>query len=120
MTYYVYTHKKNGVIVYIGKGQGDRCFQSKMRTDKWTTAFRNSIPEVEIVKKFNTEAEALEYEKCLIEDLKPSLNVSHNNENLLRRTFMIPEAVSELLRKRKYETGKSQSELVREALDNYL
>lgn len=48
--YYVYTHSLDGVLFYIGKGQGTRCLEFYRRSDNWSKYIR----EKQIQSQFRT------------------------------------------------------------------
>lgn len=69
--YYVYTHSLDGVLSYIGKGQGTRCLEFYRRSDNWNKYIREKQKNiydvsVEIVGQFEDELEALKFESNLI------------------------------------------------------
>ena len=72
--YYVYQHSINGKVFYVGKGTGIRAVDFKHRTKKWNVFVGGelNLVNVEIVKTFDCEKEALTYEKTLIESLSSS------------------------------------------------
>ena len=90
MKYYVYKATGlNNEILYIGKGGGDRykhcnsgishCFHLN------EYFFKNGSESIntKIVREFDCEIEALEYEKVCIQTLKPRLNLCYCLNNLL-------------------------------------
>jgi HTH-type transcriptional regulator/antitoxin HipB len=74
MLYYVYRHKHpvTKAIFYVGKGSGDRAYETCGRTDEWLAARKEIISscnmdrEVEIVHCFDNEEQALELESVEI------------------------------------------------------
>lgn len=72
--YYVYLHKLNGQVFYVGKGSHDRVIRVAGRSKLWyETAFGKEI-EVEIVTGLITQTEALEKENTLINQYTQSIN----------------------------------------------
>jgi hypothetical protein len=62
--FYVYGHfSPNGELFYIGKGSGDRAFDSSGRNPDWHQEAVNH--EVLLLEAFDTDREALDYEKEL-------------------------------------------------------
>tara|TARA_R110000851_G_scaffold331643_2_gene506130 strand:- start:144 stop:674 length:531 start_codon:yes stop_codon:yes gene_type:complete len=81
--YYVYHVTRRGIIVYVGKGQGDRhkhALSGKSHNVKLNTLWMRYIlledvkPEVHIVQHFRTEDEAYYCEKKHISIYQPSCN----------------------------------------------
>lgn len=77
MKYYVYEWRdprpdKNNEVWYVGKGSGKRAFQTKRRGKMFLDKFNHLCslgynPEPVIVKYFESEQEAYDYEEILIE-----------------------------------------------------
>jgi len=69
MTYYTYIHSApNGKVFYIGKGKNDRAFSFGDRSDDWRRAVKaHKGLSIEILAEWDTEEEAFEHEKFLIE-----------------------------------------------------
>lgn len=67
--HYVYVHRgAKDEVYYVGKGRGNRA-HSRDRLDLWHHYVQtrcNGSHEVEVVKRFDTEAEALDFEGDLI------------------------------------------------------
>ena len=107
MKYYVYTHSYNGNVFYVGKGCGNRAYRFKEfdRSSKWFEIFKGqqALPDVAIVKTFETENEAFDFERELIFKLKPKANIQgpieggfsglkefSNNDPAARNTNVMP------------------------------
>jgi hypothetical protein len=72
MTYYTYAHSAPaGKIFYIGKGHGDRAYSFSDRSHDWKRAVKkhNGV-EIKILANWNTEEEAFDHEKLLVECFK--------------------------------------------------
>ena len=77
--YYVYTHVAEGTVFYVGKGRNTRPFDFWSRTKIWLSAWHDLTLagleiQVNIVKSFKVEKEALRYERFLIEKYNPECN----------------------------------------------
>ena len=73
MTYYTYAHytADTNELYYIGKGKGKRAFSSLNRNRWWQRKVnKHGGFAVEILAEWNTEKEALEHEKFLIDCLE--------------------------------------------------
>lgn len=70
--FYVYVHKKpcDLTIFYVGKGQLDRLNSRKSRNKHWWKIVNEFGFVPEIIKRFDIEEDALNYEKELIIQLK--------------------------------------------------
>lgn len=68
--YYVYCHKQNGEIVYIGKGCGNRCIVNTNRP--YNISKENISVEILFRTKDSTQAHFVEQE--LIQKYKPKYN----------------------------------------------
>ena len=81
LMYYVYVHSKpNGSPFYVGKGTRGRAFTSGKRSWGWTQMVEEcGGVDVRIVKYFETEKEAWDFEKALIKELRQQ---GHNLINL--------------------------------------
>lgn len=66
--YYVYVHKKNNEIIYIGKGSRQRAISSDKRE------YNIKDVEVEIIARFSNSQEAQMLEQKLISLHKPKYN----------------------------------------------
>lgn len=66
--FYTYSHSApNGKVFYIGKGNGDRAFSFSDRSHDWKRAVKKHHGvSVEVLSYWNTEEEAFEHEKFLI------------------------------------------------------
>ena len=89
--YYVYAHKLEGEIKYIGKGSNNRAYAKDRRSKEWKMIFSNGF-EVEILKYFDVNSEALDYEFHLINSLPNLINKRKEN-----RKKVIPKELLELL-----------------------
>ena len=72
MKYYIYTHSTlDGVVFYVGKGKGARAYAKYDRSKEWKD-FVISLDGIiiKIVKRFETDEEALAHEVDLISALK--------------------------------------------------
>lgn len=69
VSYYTYAHSApSGKIFYIGKGVNDRAFSFSDRSFDWKRAVKeNGGVQVEILAYWDTEEEAFEHEKVLID-----------------------------------------------------
>lgn len=74
--YYVYIHKLNGVVVYIGKGSGERALKWYRTKPEHSELILNNSIEIEIVANNLTEENALLIEDALIKRLNPRFNTS--------------------------------------------
>lgn len=65
--YYVYIHKLNNEVIYVGKGSGSRKYFSH-RNKRWKEIVGDNklLVEIEIVKRFEIEEEAFQLEKEII------------------------------------------------------
>jgi hypothetical protein len=72
MSFYTYAHSSpQGKIFYIGKGMNDRAFAFSDRSHDWKRAvIHHSGVAVKILAHWDTEEEAFEHEKVLIECFK--------------------------------------------------
>lgn len=68
LTFYVYRHirKDRGTPFYIGKGKGTRAFSGHSRNRRWQHIANKVGFAVEILKSFESEAEAFAFERQLI------------------------------------------------------
>ena len=69
MKFYTYIHKRadDGVVFYIGKGQGNRHQDTRSRNRYWRNVVAKHGFTAEILSHWPTEDEAFEHEKLLIE-----------------------------------------------------
>ena len=78
--YYVYYHRRDGKIVYIGKGKDGRAWYNKRNHPEHTQWATNCIhnntwgDHVRIIEGSLSEAEAYQLEKRLIKLLRPAYN----------------------------------------------
>lgn len=72
MKYYVYTHKLNGEIIYVGKGTRNRAYRFYRRSELWKTIVgdKQDLIKADIVAWFDDEMEAFEYESKLTAQYK--------------------------------------------------
>jgi len=70
--YYTYAHyTPKGEIFYIGKGKDDRAFSRSDRSYKWREVVKKARGiSIEILADWNTEEEAFDHEKLLVECFK--------------------------------------------------
>ena len=73
--YYVYLHKIEKEVVYVGKGKGERAMHWASRDEEHGELMVNGHINIEIVANSLTEPNALLIEAALIKDLKPKYNV---------------------------------------------
>lgn len=78
--FYVYRHIRldSNKPFYVGKGQGIRAHRFGCRNKRWLNIAKKFNYKVEIVRYFNDENEALEFEKTLIK-LYKSYNLCEAN-----------------------------------------
>ena len=83
MKYYVYTHTYNGVLLYVGKGTGDRCHQLSKRNQQYNNFLSSIIFDtgfkVEKLIETDNELEAFYIEAEMIKELKPKYNAFYPN-----------------------------------------
>ena len=72
MTYYTYIHATpDGNVFYVGKGTGRRVYSTRDRTVHWRSIVqKHEGVMMRIVSHFDTEQEAFEHEKALIDMYK--------------------------------------------------
>jgi group I intron endonuclease len=72
MEYYTYIHtrKDNNKVFYVGKGKGKRAFTKEYRNKHWHNVVNKAGYTVDICAYWETEKEALEHEKFLIQCFK--------------------------------------------------
>jgi hypothetical protein len=67
--YYVYTHSIDGKVFYVGKGRGNRAYQTRSRNRYWHNMVNKyGHPTIKIVKDKLTDDESYELEKTLIKE----------------------------------------------------
>ena len=118
--YYVYCHKYCGEIMYVGKGCGERVFEINCRGDKWKSFYKKNTLIPELLAVNLTEEEALSLEIKLIRVHLPLLNTAYIKPKCIGKQFLITELQAKNLRDLSHKTGKSESDLVRQALDQLL
>lgn len=83
--WYVYVGKYVDEIVYVGKGKNDRFMHLNSGTSHVYHAnkfhFEGGIVDVEIIRYFSVESEALLYESFMITELKPAWNYNFKGVN---------------------------------------
>ena len=95
MKYYVYhAYGLNGELLYVGKGSGDRykhCnsgVSSSFHLNEYFFKNGNESINTKIVREFDCEIEALEYEKVCIQTLKPKFNTVYSpREKMMYNNF---------------------------------
>ena len=72
MHFYVYTHKResDGVIFYVGKGRAQRAWSRNKRNAHWWAVANKHGVSVDVVERFETEAEAFTRERTLIAECR--------------------------------------------------
>lgn len=67
MKYYVYTHKLNGNVFYVGKGSKNRSNRFSLRSQPWNDFVGDNQKgiEVDIVRYFDDESQAYKFEEEL-------------------------------------------------------
>jgi hypothetical protein len=70
--FYVYQHLRldNNIPFYIGKGCKDRAFRTKRNNKGWNNIVNKVGFKADIIKYFEDENQAIEYEHKLIDDYK--------------------------------------------------
>jgi len=112
MMYYVYVHyKPGGDPFYVGKGTSGRAYTSGKRSWGWTKVVEeNGGLDVRIIKHFETEEEAFDFEKALIKELRQQghnlINASAGGRgpNGYKQTAEVRQRKSLLMRGYKYKT----------------
>jgi excisionase family DNA binding protein len=110
--YCVYTHSIDGVVFYVGKGSSHRPIQFYGRSSWWRDVVdaAGGVFDVEIIAWFDSEKEALRFEKKKIKTLKPKANRldnipytrgpyrkgSSSSSGLSDREFWTPEEVAKI------------------------
>lgn len=81
--FYVYKwfNTETGFIFYVGKGCNKRYKEKTHRNRLFSEYIKNNNCDSEIIKTFETEQEAFEYEKALITELKKSNQCICNLDN---------------------------------------
>lgn len=76
MKHYVYVHRRkdNNEIFYVGKGTGSRYRTHKTRSKEWEEIVSKYGVLYEIIKYFETNIEAMEYETYLINNTDNLIN----------------------------------------------
>ena len=73
----VYAHYVGEQLIYIGVGSIERAFRIWCRSPEWKKLTRNGY-RVEVIQWFENREDALEAEKRLIQELRPTTNLLHN------------------------------------------
>ena len=109
--FYVYIHRRktDNSIFYVGKGSGNRVFSKSGRSNHWRNIVKKHDYIVEIIRYFNCELEAYEYETHLIGEMRSNMericNVANGGEGGLSGTKLKDEHKEKL---RKAKLGKKQ------------
>lgn len=112
--YYVYIHKdrKTGSVVYVGKGSNFRYSDHNSRQDEHLTMMKKGKLDYIILKYFDDELNAYDYEEKITEAYK-SFNQCRFNISIGRRTSeSTKEKLSKVLR------GKRRREETKERIRN--
>ena len=83
--YYVYKHVIDGEILYIGYGRGDRCGQTRGRTDRWKKIIGGRPYKIIKEREGLCQSDALELESHLIATHSPIANIQGTARQYLRR-----------------------------------
>ena len=119
MKYYVYEHyyiiNENKKVIYVGKGSKNRCYDFVRRNDKWKDYVNeNGLPLVNIVKYFNEEKDAYDFERKLRNEYYDKNEcMCCKDVNLMgENSYWHKNGVSEEIREkiRKTLTGRKRSE----------
>jgi len=79
--FYVYYHKVKGEIIYVGMGKSGRTWQGYFRSEKWKKIVDEAGNfEPIIVKWFDDQKEARNFEEKEIRRLRPAGNSIHNTD----------------------------------------
>lgn len=73
--FYVYAHRFNDQIIYVGKGRKFHPFSRQNRNKAWRMLVGEDDFKVEILAKVKSEPDALDIEAAMIAQLKPTTNV---------------------------------------------
>jgi len=120
--FYVYAHKIENKIMYVGKGTGNRAYDVNSRSDLWKKVFKNIIPVIEIIETFNSESESLKLEDKIIIKHKPPCNIRmviNDNDPLKNASFLIRQSEREQIKNISFNMGISQAIFVRRALEKF-
>jgi hypothetical protein len=110
MQFYTYAHYKpeQGGLFYIGKGQGNRAYNTNKRNPHWVRIVNKyGKPDVEVLAYWDTEKEAFDHEKLLIASFRDMgfvlANVTDGGEGCvgLRHTDEVKQRISSLNKGRK-------------------
>nr|WP_054549545.1 NUMOD3 domain-containing DNA-binding protein [Lysinibacillus sphaericus] len=90
--YYVYIHKLNDEVIYVGKGSGSRkYFAHRNKCWQKIVGENKSQVRIEIVKRFDNEEQAYKFEKELtlyyknIGQCKANINIGRNHTDISKR-----------------------------------
>ena len=73
-TYHVYTHKLDGVVIYVGKGVGNRPYSRVDRSRVWKDVVGGRPVDVEILESTDDPHYAVDLEASHIKRLRPRCN----------------------------------------------
>ena len=75
--FYVYAHFYNGVVVYVGKGSGNRVYSKNRNFKEHTELIEQGFIEFNVLSKGMTNDVALMVEKLMIEFYQPMYNTAY-------------------------------------------
>jgi len=78
--YYVYLHKLEKEVVYVGKGKSERALHWASRIEEHSQLMVNGHIDIEILANNLTEQNALLIEAALIKELRPRFNINGQAE----------------------------------------
>lgn len=76
---YIYLHKKDNVVVYVGKGSGYRAYSRQSRNEEWRNLFNDDIPTVEILCRNLTDKEAVDLEQLVLSYFPNAINKRYHS-----------------------------------------
>jgi len=90
--YYVYVHKLNDEVIYVGKGSGSRMYFSH-RSEQWKKVVgeNKALIKIEVVKRFDDDEKAYKFEKELtayyksIGQCKANINIGKNHVEIVKQ-----------------------------------
>jgi len=117
--YYTYGHytADKTRLFYIGKGKKNRMHEKSSRSNHWRSIVEKYGLHVELLAKWETEEEAFEHEKFLIECFRPLTklcNLTDGGEGI--SGYVVPEEILYKWSKKPHNTGKHWSEEVKKKL----